>query len=95
MLLHDIRHALVSSTSGIAIQRDQMVTDEHLQALAQARADSAAPAGEMHRVASVPVAVVEKWLAEGFDIYRESARAIVAKLRSEDLGAFVTTTKRV
>jgi hypothetical protein len=45
---------------------------------------------EMRRVASIPVAIVEAWAKEGFDINNESAQAIVARLQREDLGAFIT-----
>jgi hypothetical protein len=48
--------------------------------------------GEMRRVASIPVAIVEHWKRQGFDITQESAQAIVARLQREDLGAFITGT---
>lgn len=46
---------------------------------------------ELHRVGSIPVIFVEKWLKEGFDIYREDARAILRRLKQEDLHDFITT----
>jgi hypothetical protein len=54
-------------------------------------AEAARPKGsELRKVASIPTSVVEKWLKEGFDVRKESAQAIVARLSSEDLGAFIT-----
>ena len=47
------------------------------------------------RVASVPVAVHEQWLREGFDMFKESARDIVKRLQDQDLQAFITTKKQV
>ena len=46
-------------------------------------------------VASVPVAVHEKWLREGFDMLKEPAFKIVARLKQENLDAFLTTKKKV
>ena len=95
-LLTDIKYGFLSTASNFAIQRNQEVTSEHLDTLRDERTASAnTRAKEMHRVASVPVAVVEKWLSEGFDIYKESAKAIVARLHAEDLSAFVATSKRL
>ena len=51
--------------------------------------------GEYHRVGSIPVIFVHKWMREGFNIYEKSAEQIVAKLRQDDLHAFITTEKRV
>jgi hypothetical protein len=50
---------------------------------------------EYMTVASVPVAVHEKWLREGFDMLSEPAYAIVARLKQENLDAFLTTKKKV
>jgi hypothetical protein len=46
-------------------------------------------------VASIPVAVHEQWLKEGFDLMKEPAHKIVARLKQQNLDAFVTTKKKV
>ena len=70
----------------------QDIPDSFLKRLKdQAEAQKRNP-GEMRRVASIPVAIVEKWQKEGFDINHESAQSIVARLQREDLGAFITGT---
>lgn len=46
------------------------------------------------KVASIPNAVVDQWLREGFDIYKESGKAILKRLNDQDLSAFLTTEKR-
>jgi hypothetical protein len=86
----DVDHPLI-------IKKDQEITDEFLQGTADARLQSTQVSGEFHRFASIPVAVVEKWMREGFDVLngKHSAKEILAKLRSEDLGSFITTTKRL
>tara|TARA_Y100000385_G_scaffold211025_1_gene218957 strand:+ start:206 stop:589 length:384 start_codon:yes stop_codon:yes gene_type:complete len=52
--------------------------------------------GEMMKVASIPTAVIEKWMREGFNIMTDkniTAKQIVNKLKSENLDAFLTTEK--
>jgi hypothetical protein len=80
----------------LVIKHTQDIPDYWLQAQADKRfASSQTKAKEWHEVCSVPVVVVEKWLREGFDIHKATAREIVKKLKSENLEAFLSTTKRV
>lgn len=90
-----VEHDFVSTAANFAVRRQQVITDEHLDALAESRLESSAPAREFHRVASIPVAVVEQWMTEGFNVFQAPAREIVARLAAQDLGAFVTTNKTV
>ena len=82
---------------GLSLQHTQSIPSSFLSQLAQSRNASSAPAGEHHRVASIPVAVVEKWLREGFDISQPDVTAaeIVTRLKAENLDAFITTTKQL
>lgn len=55
---------------------------------------------EKIHLARIPVAVVNKWRREGFDLYQlissgdqNASALILAKLRSEELTAFQTTSK--
>jgi hypothetical protein len=78
----------------LIIKREQDIPDEHI---AQLKRDKIDPEhkrlGEFHRIASIPVVIVEKWMREGFRIEEHSARELLAKLRHEDLDAFITTNK--
>jgi hypothetical protein len=82
---------------GLSLKHAQHIPSSFLSRLAESRGASRAPAGETHRVASIPVAVVEKWLTEGFDITQQDVTAsqIVARLKAENLNAFIATTKNV
>lgn len=51
--------------------------------------------GEFLFVGSVPTAVVDRWLREGFDVYRAPIRETLAKLRAENMGRFIGTSKRI
>ena len=46
-------------------------------------------------VAEVPVSVYEQWLREGFDMMKEDPKAILMRLKQQDLEAFITTKKQV
>jgi len=76
----------------------QEVPASFLDQLKRKRDDSAsAPTGEMHHVASIPVAIVEKWMAEGFNIFDKNInlKEIVKRLNSEDMAGFLVTNKRL
>ncbi len=78
----------------LVIKNEQYIPDEFISTLRKERADSLhTPAGEFHRVASIPTAVVDKWYREGFDIQREPIQATLKRLRQEQLDAFITSNK--
>lgn len=79
------------------IQHSQEITDDFLARNKAARDASSAKAGDYHQVASIPTVVVEKWMREGFNIFDENVKAseIVARLKAENLDAFLTTNKRI
>ena len=92
----DVQSSLGVNMDGLFIKREQVVPDEFLKHLADDRFDSLKkPAGDMHRVCSIPVAIVEKWLHEGFDIHRENIHAIIARLKKEGLDGLMATNKRI
>lgn len=78
-----------------AIRRVQALPDSFFADLAEARATSRSKAPEAVRVASIPTALVESWQRAGFDVFVEPASAIVARLRAENLHAFLATERSV
>jgi hypothetical protein len=78
------------------IKRTQEIPDWYLKQLEDARTESKnAPAKDFHRVASIPVGLVEKWKREGFDVYREPIQAIVKRLKMEGYDKLMATSKRI
>tara|TARA_S200002703_G_scaffold130027_1_gene117226 strand:+ start:446 stop:757 length:312 start_codon:yes stop_codon:yes gene_type:complete len=51
--------------------------------------------GEYMRAASIPVAVHEQWLREGFDLYQATGPEIIKRLRDQNLDYFIATEKRI
>lgn len=80
--------------SNMVVRRDQEITSEFLDELKDHRMASKDRSKDFHRVASIPVAVVEHWLRNGFDIYQADLKDIIKRLHDEDLTAFLATEKR-
>lgn len=96
MNLIDSQVSFGQNVDGLYMVREQVITDEFLDELRSERlASSSVRAAEYHRAASVPTQVADIWMHQGFNIYEQSARAIVERLRKEGLEAFITTSKRV
>jgi hypothetical protein len=95
-IVHDVNVNFDENSDGLVIEKSQYIDPAYLDSLKEQRASSnAVKAGDHMRVASIPVAIVEKWLSEGFDFWNEPARKIVAKLKAEGLDYFVTTDKQL
>lgn len=87
-----------SNADGLFVQTQQEIDTALLKDLQDKRdASMTAPMGDMHHVAAVPVALVEQWRREGFDIMggKVSAREIVARLKRDHLDGFLATRRRV
>lgn len=83
-------------SDGFLIKSTQEITDQFLSDISEHRAASHRPAGdELHLAAVIPTIVVDRWLREGFDVFREPVAASLARLRKEDLGAFIATDKKL
>lgn len=94
--LLDISHSLTANTDGHIIERSQDIPAAFLRNLHDKRnASSSVRESEMMHVASIPVVLVEKWIAEGFPFYQATAKEIVAKLKAESLEYFLATGKSI
>lgn len=92
----DVSFKLGENTDGIFTAHSQEVSPEFLDGLKDYKAATAnQKCREFHRVASIPVVFVHKWLREGFNVYTEPMKEIVKKLHAEGLTAFLTTEKKV
>lgn len=95
-LIIDNTYAFHEGSNGLTIAHQQDIPKSFLDRLKEARDGStAAPAGEFHHAASIPVVVYEKWLREGYDAQKEPISKTIAKLREEHLDGFIATNKRL
>lgn len=93
---HNVEFLNGDESSPLLIKKTQELPQEYIDSLRQERAESTArPAGEFHRVASIPTVVWEKWLREGYDAQNEPLAKTLAKLKEEGLDYFITTNKAI
>jgi hypothetical protein len=96
--ISDVGNLLRVEDERAIIKRTQDLGEHFLSNLASERAASAnAPMGDFHHVCSIPVVVIEKWMAEGFNIYdpNVTAKDIIKRLQSQDMTGLMATTKNV
>ena len=97
-IIHDVQNNLLDDQDdkNFNIIHHQNISKAFLDSTKIAREDSLNhKEGDYMRVASVPVVVHEQWLREGFDMMKEPAKAILMRLKTQDLHAFITTKKQV
>jgi len=96
IILSDVQTELVSSGEALAIKREQEIPGWYLQQLSDSYIESKnAPAGDFHRIASIPVAIVEHMQREGIDPYKASIAEIVKWLKNHDCGKLLTSSKSI
>lgn len=92
----DLKWAFDENSEGLVIERFQEIPQDFIDTLRREKANSmSVREGETMRAASIPEAVVDKWIREGYDFWNAEAHEIVAKLRMENLDDFITTNKNV
>jgi|TARA_B110000967_G_scaffold59612_1_gene61142 hypothetical protein len=97
-IIHDVQNIVLrdNDENNFTIQHTQHIDQSFLDNLRDARENSLGQdEAEYMSVASIPVAIHEQWLREGFDLMNEPAHAIVARLKQHNLDAFLTTKKQV
>lgn len=78
----------------LVIKNTQEIPDEFLTDLRNERLDSLhTPAGDMHRVCSIPTVLADEWKRQGFDIMVEPIPEILKRLRKFHLDGFITSNK--
>ncbi|MGC3025833.1 hypothetical protein ACPUER_11885 [Burkholderia sp. DN3021] len=88
--------SVASNTDGHIIETHQVIPDSLLQSLADKRlASHNVREREMMHVASIPAALVDRWLREGYDVFQEPIKKTVAKLKNENLEYFLATAKDI
>ena len=94
--MHDVKETYADEDDRFIIQWVQEISDEFLAENRRIRDEQARkPVRDLHKVASIPVIFVHKWLKEGFNVFEESNASIIAKCRREGMDDFITTTRRM
>ena len=94
LIIHDVVAELVHSGNDAAIYREQNIPDWYLDQLKDERIESKnKPAGNFHRVASIPVGVVEHMQREGIDPHKAPMKDVVRWLRNHGYDKLLTSSK--
>lgn len=92
--LHEVKVDFTENTDGLVVEKTQELPEWWLQSLKDQRFESKnRRAGEYHKAASIPAALHEQWLTQGYDCTKEPIRKTLAKLKAEGLDAFITSDK--
>jgi len=87
---------VVETVGQLAVKHQQIIPQSFIDDIRREREDSTSTlAGNFHRVARIPAAVINAWTREGFDWQRAPAREILAKLAKDQLDNFISTKKRI
>lgn len=92
--LSDVENALRIEGNTAIIRRTQEIPASFLDDLADERqASKHLKMGNFVKAASIPVFIVEKWMAEGFNIYdpNNGLADILKRLQSEDMEKLLAT----
>ncbi|WP_158010649.1 hypothetical protein [Tardibacter chloracetimidivorans] len=81
-------------------KRSQEIDSGFLSNLSDMKTESSSEfhrTGDFHKVASIPTVVVEKWFAQGFNIYDPNVKLedIMKRIHKEDMEHFIATGKRL
>lgn len=91
----DTHVRLLESGGELGVAYEQEITSEFLQECQDRFVGTKDPTGELLCVASIPTALVDRWMREGFNVFEEPIAASVARLKAENFGKFVLTSKRI
>lgn len=90
MKLLGVQEELILNDDGSGvITTDQVLGDDFFEHLAQAKEDFQFRHNGLTAVASIPEALVNKWIREGFDFWSAPANEIIRKLRIDGYDAFI------
>lgn len=92
----DLNESFKEELGGITQKYSQNISQSYLDELKDIRNESKNQReGEFMRVASIPVAIINQWRLEGFDYAEHTGQEIIQRLNAQDLGAFMTTEKKI
>lgn len=79
----------------LIVRKQQEIPSEFMDRLADSRLETSnSRFGNFARVASIPIAIYDKWMKQGYDIAKEPVQKTIAKLKAESLENFLATNKR-
>lgn len=84
---------LVGDDCGVKYTQD--IPDHFIQDIQDRFTGANDPTGNFLFVGAVPAAVADRWMREGFNVFEEPVAKSLARLRTESMGKFIATSKRI
>jgi hypothetical protein len=91
--LIDSKYKFEEELDDLFMVSKQEITDEFMDDIKAHRLASKNNRNDWQKVASIPTVIIDKWMREGFDVFSESPRAIMRRLRANNLDYFIATGK--
>ena len=85
---------IVDDVGDLLITHTQAIPEDYIDELKAAQDEFKWNLNGFTKVASIPAAVADKWINEGFDIYKAPAQDIIRRLQLEELDYFITAGNR-
>lgn len=79
----------------LGVQYSQEIPDHFIDSIHERFTGANDPTGNLLFVGSVPAAVADRWMREGYNVFEEPVAKTLAKLRAENMGKFIATSKRI
>ena len=79
----------------LGVHYTQEIPDYFLQDIQDRSTGANDATGDLLFVGSVPAAVADRWLREGYNVFEEPISKTLAKLKAENFGKLVATSKRI
>jgi hypothetical protein len=95
MQLIETNVSLVESAGDTGVMFSQEITDEFVQDIQERFTGANDPTGNFLFVGAVPSAVADRWMREGYNVFQEPIRKSLARLKAENFGKFIGTSKRI
>lgn len=87
--------SLLESGDELGVKYTQTIPDHFTQDIQDRFTGANEATGDLLFVGSVPAAVADRWMREGYDVFREPVSKTLARLKAENMGKFVGTSKRI
>jgi hypothetical protein len=94
----DVTRRLTIDGDNAVVRRQQDISDAFWDQVKNVKhVQDHAPIGDFHQVASIPCVLVEKWFAEGFNMFdpNVSIQDVLKRLRAEDATDLITTSRTI
>lgn len=86
---------LVQSGDDLGVKYTQDIPDHFIQDIQDRFTGANDATGNFLFVGSVPSAIADRWMREGYNVFEEPVRKTLAKLKAENFGKFVGTSKSI